>query len=147
MSEENKNLPQVTIQDVLSVEFNFFEKSLYNYIRLRSRESDSNSKKNENKKNNISLSDNFIDTYILFVVYQFYKKRNNLGAKDISYQDNSPVIEIPQGNSNYSKIIITSGMLLFYEEFIAARLFNIKKSTLDEFRELKNLKDTKIKSY
>ncbi len=145
MSEENKNLPQVTIQDVLSVEFNFFEKSLYNYIRLRSRESDSNSKKNENKKNNISLSDNFIDTYILFVVYQFYKKRNNLGAKDISYQDNSPVIEIPQGNSNYSKIIITSGMLLFYEEFIAARLFNIKKSTLDEFRELKNLKDSKKK--
>ncbi len=145
MSEENINLPQVTIQDVLSVEFNFLEKSLYNYIRLRSRESDSNSKKNENKKNNISLSDNFIDTYILFVVYQFYKKRNNLGAKDISYQDNSPVIEISQGSSDYSKIIITSGMLLFYEEFIAARLFNIKKSTLDEFRELKNLKDSKKK--
>ena len=78
-------------------------------------------------------------------MYQFYKKRNNLGAKDISYQDNSPVIEISQGSSDYSKIIITSGMLLFYEEFIAARLFNIKKSTLDEFRELKNLKDSKKK--
>ena len=43
MSEENTNLPQVTIQDVLSAEFDLFEKSLYNYIRLRSRESDSNS--------------------------------------------------------------------------------------------------------
>tara|TARA_B100000242_G_scaffold293084_1_gene270136 strand:- start:248 stop:1684 length:1437 start_codon:yes stop_codon:yes gene_type:complete len=145
MSEENINLPQVTIQDVLSVEFNFLEKSLHNYIRLRSRESDSNSEKNENKKNNISISDNFVDTYILFVVYQFYKKRNNLRAKDISYQDNSPVIEISQGSTEYGKIIITSGMLLFYEEFIAARLFNIKKSTLNEFRELKNLKDSKKK--
>ena len=145
MSEENTNLPQVTIQDVLSVEFDFLEKSLYNHIRLRSRESGSNSEENENKKNNISLSDNFVDTYILFVVYQFYKKRNNLRAKDISYQDNSPVIEISQGSSEYSKIIITSGMLLFYEEFIAARLFNVKKSTLDEFRELKNLKDSKKK--
>ena len=73
MSEENRNLPQVTIQDVLSVEFNFFEKSLYNDIRLRSRESDSNFEENENKKNNISLSDNFVDNYLLFVVYQFYK--------------------------------------------------------------------------
>ena len=131
MSEENTNLPQVTIQDVLSAEFDLFEKSLYNYIRLRSRESDSNSEESENKKNNISLSDNFVDTYILFVENQFYKKRNNLRTKDISYQDNSPVIEISQGSSEYSKIIITSGMLLFYEEFIAARLFNIKKSTLD----------------
>ena len=142
MSEENRNLPQVTIQDVMNVEFNFLEESLYNHIRLRSRKSDS---KSEENKNNISLSDKFIDTYILFVVYQFYKKRNNLISKDLSYQDKSPVIEISQGSSEYSKITITSGMLLFYEEFSAARLFNIKKSTLDEFRELKNLKNSNKK--
>ena len=41
MSEENRNLPQVTIQDVMNVEFNFLEESLYNHIRLRSRKSDS----------------------------------------------------------------------------------------------------------
>jgi len=140
MNEENTNLPQVTIQDVLSVEFNNLEKAIYKHIRLRSRELDSNSENNKIKKDKISLSDIFIDTYILFVVYQFYKKRKNFIAKDISYQDNSPVIEIPQGSSKYNKIIITSGMLLFYEEFSAARLFNIKKSTLDEFRELKNRK-------
>ena len=142
MSEENRNLPQVTIQDVMNVEFNFLEESLYNHIRLRSRKSDS---KSEENKNNISLSDKFIDTYILFVVYQFYKKRKNLISKDLSYQDKSPVIEISQGSSEYSKITITSGMLLFYEEFSAARLFNIKKSTLDEFRELKNLKNSNKK--
>ena len=142
MSEENRNLPQVTIQDVMNVEFNFLEESLYNHIRLRSRKSDS---KSEENKNNVSLSDKFIDTYILFVVYQFYKKRNNLISKDLSYQDKSPVIEISQGSTEYSKITITSGMLLFYEEFSAARLFNIKKSTLDEFRELKNLKNSNKK--
>ena len=50
------------------------------------------------------------------------------------------VLEISPGNDKYSKIKITSGMLLFYEEFTAARLFNIKKSTLNELRDLKNKK-------
>ena len=131
MNEKSKEeFSLSTINDIVTVEFTYLEDQVYDYIRLRS--------KKQNSKN--KLSNNFIDTYILFLVYQFYKKRNNFIAKDAIYQEDTVVLEISPGNDKYSKIKITSGMLFFYEEFTASRLFNIKKSTLNELRDLKNKK-------
>ena len=131
MNEKSKEeFSLSTINDIVTVEFAYLEDQVYDYIRLRS--------KKQNSKN--KLSNNFIDTYILFLVYQFYKKRNNFIAKDAIYQEDTVVLEISPGNDKYSKIKITSGMLFFYEEFTASRLFNIKKSTLNELRDLKNKK-------
>ena len=118
MNEMSKEeFPLSTINDIVTVEFTYLEDQVYDFIRLRS--------KKQNSKN--KLSNNFIDTYILFLVYQFYKKRNNFIAKDAIYQEDTVVLEISPGNDKYSKIKITSGMLFFYEEFTASRLFNIKK--------------------
>ena len=117
MNEKSKEeFSLSTINDIVTVEFAYLEDQVYDYIRLRSKT------KFKNK-----LSNNFIDTYILFLVYQFYKKRNNFIAKDAIYQEDTVVLEISPGNDKYSKIKITSGMLFFYEEFTASRLFNIKK--------------------
>tara|TARA_Y100000389_G_scaffold59711_1_gene55826 strand:+ start:903 stop:2318 length:1416 start_codon:yes stop_codon:yes gene_type:complete len=137
MEKDNKEKHLLaTIDDIVKVDFSFLKGQVYDHIRLRSRKQNSNTQI-ENK-----LSNNFIDTYILFLVYQFYKDRNNFAAKDSKYQEDFVVLEISPGNDEYSKIKITSGMMLFYEEFTASRLFNIKKSTLDELRDLKD-KDSK----
>ena len=137
MEKDNKEKHLLaTIDDIVKVDFSFLKGQVYDHIRLRSRKQNSNTQI-ENK-----LSNNFIDTYILFLVYQFYKDRNNFAAKDSKYQEDFVVLEISPGNDEYSKIKITSGMMLFYEEFTASRLFNIKKSTLNELRDLKD-KDSK----
>ena len=127
MSE--KNLPNVfelsTIQEILKLDFLEFEKSIISFI-------DSRAKNGSNKD---------VDTYILFLVYQFYKEHKNLVAKDKIYQDNEVVIQISQGGGKFGDIKITMGMLYFYQEFVTNRLFNVKKSTRYELSDLINKKN------
>ena len=124
MNEKSKEeFSLSTINDIVTVEFTYLEDQVYDFIRLRS--------KKQNSKN--KLSNNFIDTYILFLVYQFYKKRNNFIAKDAIYQEDTVVLEISPGNDKYSKIKITSGKNLKIPVFIRSE----SKILLIDFRAIK----------
>ena len=107
------------------IRFSWIWKSIISFI-------DSRAKNGSNKD---------VDTYILFLVYQFYKEHKNLVAKDKIYQDNEVVIQISQGGGKFGDIKITMGMLYFYQEFVTNRLFNVKKSTRYELSDLINKKN------
>ena len=118
------------IEEVKDLNFNELKENIFDHIEKIF--------KNEG-------SNHYIDTYILWLVYQFYNERNNLIAKDKKYQSKEIAFSIRTDSKDFSDLKITEGMLYFYADFMANRLFNISKTLLDELHELKDDESNNVK--